>query len=166
MITLLSVDDFSVTLISSSRENGECAYIILCVLLFSRRIFPKSERLHNFSLKREKDARRKRAHDVWRGGNRADDDKSERFFVGRDREVRRCVFHAHSSEIEWNGTYLVRSNKETRADERSPRADDVKNAFKVARCRRYRLWQRGRIDGCGRVSGIRTIFLLASCLHE
>jgi hypothetical protein len=39
-----------------------------------------------------------------RGGNRADDDWSERFFVGRDREVRRCVFHAHSSEIEWNGS--------------------------------------------------------------
>ena len=47
------------------------------------------------------------------GGERVDDgddereeeeDRSERFFVGRDREVRRCVFHAHSSEIEWNGS--------------------------------------------------------------
>ncbi len=84
-----------------------CAYIISVRSLFSmKNISPAGvKRHHNFPLKREKkDARRKRAHDVWRGGNRADDDWSERFFVGRDREVRRCVFHAHPSEIESNGS--------------------------------------------------------------
>ena len=83
-----------------------CAYIIsVRSVIFNEEYFPRAKRQHNFPLKREKkDARRKRTHDVWRGGNRADDDKSERFFVGRDREVRRCVFHAHSSEIEWNGS--------------------------------------------------------------
>ena len=78
-----------------------CAYIIRCVI-FTKNI--SQERKDCLPKREKKDARRKRAHDVWRGGNRADDDKSERFFVGRDREVRRCVFHAHSSEIEWNGT--------------------------------------------------------------
>ena len=82
-----------------------CAYIIsVRSVIFNEEYFPRAKR-PQFSLKREKkDARRKRTHDVWRGGNRADDDWSERFFVGRDREVRRCVFHAHSSEIEWNGS--------------------------------------------------------------
>jgi hypothetical protein len=82
-----------------------CAYIISVRSLFSMKNISQERKDHNFSPKREKkDARRKRTHDVWRGGNRADDDWSERFFVGRDREVRRCVFHAHSSEIEWNGS--------------------------------------------------------------
>ena len=82
-----------------------CVYNICAFFIFNEEYFPRAKRQHNFSLKREKkDARRKRTHDVWRGGNRADDDWSERFFVGRDREVRRCVFHAHSSEIEWNGS--------------------------------------------------------------
>ena len=82
-----------------------CAYIISVRSLFSMKNISQERKDHNFSLKREKkDARRKRTHDVWRGGNRADDDWAERFFVGRDREVRRCVYHAHSSEIEWNGS--------------------------------------------------------------
>ena len=81
-----------------------CVYNICAFFIFNEEYFPRAKR-PQFSLKREKkDARRKRTHDVWRGGNRADDDWSERFFVGRDREVRRCVFHAHSSEIEWNGS--------------------------------------------------------------
>ena len=29
-------------------------------------------------------------------------DRGERFFVGCDREVRRYLFHTHSSEIEWD----------------------------------------------------------------
>ena len=80
-----------------------CVYNICAFCLFSmKNISPAGvKRLHNFSLRREKkDARRKRTHDVWRGGNRADDDWSERFVVGRDREVRRHYFHAYSSEIE------------------------------------------------------------------
>ena len=82
-----------------------CVYNICAFFIFNEEYFPRAKRQYNFPLKREKkDARRKRTHDVWRGGNRADDDWSERFFVGRDREVRRCVFHAHSSEIEWNGS--------------------------------------------------------------
>ena len=82
-----------------------CVYNICAFFIFNEEYFPRAKRLHNFPLKREKkDARRKRAHDVWRGGNRADDDWSERFFVGRDREVRRYLFHAHSSEIESNGS--------------------------------------------------------------
>ena len=32
------------------------------------------------------------------------DDREERFFVGFDREERRYLFHAHSSEIESNGS--------------------------------------------------------------
>ena len=81
-----------------------CVYNICAFFIFNEEYFPRAKR-PQFSLKREKkDARRKRTHDVWRGGNRADDDWSERFFVGSDREVRRCVFHAHSSEIEWNGS--------------------------------------------------------------
>ena len=81
-----------------------CVYNICAFFIFNEEYFPRAKR-PQFSLKREKkDARRKRTHDVWRGGNRADDDWSEGFFVGRDREVRRCVFHAHSSEIEWNGS--------------------------------------------------------------
>ena len=81
-----------------------CVYNICAFFIFNEEYFPRAKR-PQFSLKKEKkDARRKRTHDVWRGGNRADDDWSERFLVGRDREVRRCVFHAHSSEIEWNGS--------------------------------------------------------------
>ena len=30
------------------------------------------------------------------------DDREEKFFVGYDREERRYLFQAHSSEIEWN----------------------------------------------------------------
>jgi hypothetical protein len=50
--------------------------------------------------------------DIWRR-SRDDDEReeeegwAERFFVGFDREVRRCVFHAHSSEIEFDGFEIL-----------------------------------------------------------
>ena len=49
--------------------------------------------------------------------------------------------------------FLYEVNTETRKlIKRSSRAGDLKEKFKLKRCRRYRLWKlRGRINRCGRV---------------
>ena len=56
--------------------------------------------------------------------------------------------------------FLYGVNTETRKlIKRSSRAGDLKEKFKVKRCRRYRLWSlRGRINRCGRVGWSETDF--------
>ena len=82
-----------------------CAYIIsVRSVIFNEEYFPRAKRLHNFPLK---ERRKTRAENEPTMSGEEEIGRmmiSQRDFVGRDREVRRCVFHAHSSEIEWNGT--------------------------------------------------------------
>ena len=61
------------------------------------------------------------------------DDREERFFVGFDREVRRYLFHTHSSEVESNDVkFLYGVNTETRKlIKRSSRAGDLKTKFYI-----------------------------------
>ena len=55
--------------------------------------------------------------------------------------------------------FLYGVNTETRKlMKRSSREGDLKEKFKVKRCRRYRLWKlRGSINRCGRVGGTKHI---------
>ena len=93
--------------------------------------------MHNFPLKREKkDARRKRAHDVWRGGNRADDDWEFRDSLLWDVVVKYddiCFKHILPRLNRTDVKFLYGVNTETRKlIKRSPRAGDLKKRFDVS----------------------------------